>query len=247
MSFGIFDAWTRCFDCFFEDVNCCFHLQLGTVHVADQLRRVLMRFQLRHQQPWNFSIRPRRELLKFARSVSSCFALSCSAFSTLSSSLLVFASCSAFTSEVDEHACSFFVAVAISSKSLRLSLLTSSMSVCHFIDAGSGVATLCQDAGTQYSVRSGSRLRVKLHSLVCILFDSRRALAFCGTHFLVHFPRLQWKTSFMCCVLSDFSRMLFVDFRTPLLRIWGRMKFSKLADRAAPLAPSFAFSDMPAR
>ena len=30
MSFGIFDAWTRCFDCFFEDVNCCFHLQLGT-------------------------------------------------------------------------------------------------------------------------------------------------------------------------------------------------------------------------
>ena len=98
----------RCFDCFFEVVNYCFHLQLGTVHVADQLRRVLMRFQLRHQLPWNYSMRPRRELLKFDRSVSSCFALSCSAFSTLSSSLLVFASCSASTTEVDENACSFF-------------------------------------------------------------------------------------------------------------------------------------------
>ena len=151
MSFGIFDAWTRCFDCFFEDVNYCFHIQLGTVLFADQLRRVLLRFQLRHQLPWNYSMRPRRELLKFARSVSSCFPLSCKVFSTLSLSLLVFASRSVFTTEVDEHACSFFVAVAISSKSLRLTLLTSSISVCHFIDARSGVATLCQDTGTQYS------------------------------------------------------------------------------------------------
>ena len=126
---------------------------------ADQLRRVLLRFQLRHQLPWNYSMRPRRELLKFVRSVSSCFALSCKVFSTLSSSLLVFASfvfccCRDFIEKLE--------VVAADVVDIRLSLHRCQVWSCHSLPRQRHAILM----------RSGSRLRVKLHCLVCIPFDS---------------------------------------------------------------------------